>query len=198
MATAVTEPKTLRLALRVVAIVLAFEMAVTGHYGLAPGPLYLLLIAGDPPVVAGVAAAFFTSKGKARPFLGLALAGFTIVALVALSDFGASRLRIGALRGIATRSMWEISGFANIAGMYGLTFAARALARSDLESKIATLSLGLLGLTSVLYVITRWLSPVPGLVPFFSACLFAITAACLFVVTSSPPTEATRDRVVDS
>lgn len=177
----------LRLALRAVAVVFAFEAAVSGQYGLAPQPLYWFLLAGDPPVVAGIAVACFAARGAARAWLGLALLAFGVLATIAFGDFVAARSpHLTALAPLRSKAAWNLAALANVAGFYGTLLAARLLPQRPFLHIVGKLAVGALGLVTVGFVVTRWVRPVPPLVPFFNACLFLVPAAYLFEITEAP------------
>lgn len=174
------------LALRVVAIVFAIETAVTGHYGLAPSILYYALLAGDPPVILGVAIAAYFAKGTSRIALIVALLAFLLVGTVAFADFSAARFHLSGLKPITGRAAWNIAAFANIVGFYGVVIAAMSSARKKLHQDLGLITMMLLGAVAIGFVTVRWLKPTPPLVPLFNALLFVVPASFLFVVTERP------------
>jgi hypothetical protein len=191
----VRRDEVLRLALRAVAVVFAFEAAVSGQYGLAPQPLYWFLLAGDPPVVAGVAVACWAARGNTRAWLGVALAAFCVLATIAFGDFIAARApHLTALAPLRTKASWNVAALANVTGFYGTLFAARLLPQRPLHHTVGRLAVAVLGAVTIGFVITRWIHPVPPLVPFFNACLFLVPAAYLFEVTEAPFDAAEAER----
>lgn len=186
------------LSLRVVAIVFATETAVSGHYGLAPSILYYALLAGDPPVILGVAVAAYFAKGKVRAALIVALLAFLLVGTIAFADFSAARFHLTALKPITGRAAWNIAAFANILGFYGVVTAAMMSARKKLHQDLGLITMMLLGAIAIGFVTFRWLKPTPPLVPLFNALLFVVPASYLFVITerpkASPPAELHESR----
>ncbi|NUP09375.1 MAG: hypothetical protein HOW73_25255 [Polyangiaceae bacterium] len=176
----------LRLTLRFVAVVLAYSMAVSAHYGLAPGPFYFLLLLGDPPVLAGVAFAVFLARGPVRLWLAVALVAYLVLATVAFGDLAASRMHIAALKPLGSKAGWSIAACANMVSLYATLFAARFLPQRPLQHTLGRISIGLFVAASIGFVVARWIRLTPPLVPFFNACLFIIPAGYLFEVTGRP------------
>lgn len=183
----------LLLALRVVAIVFATETAVSGHYGLAPSVLYYALLAGDPPVILGVAAAAYFTKGKARVALLVALAAFLVVGTIAFADFSASRFHLHSLKPITGRTAWTVAAYANIVGFYGVVVGGMLNARKKLHQDLGLITMALLGAIAIGFINVRWVRPTPPLIPLFNALLFVVPASYLFVVTERPQLKTAGD-----
>lgn len=177
-----TRDETLRWALRAAALVFAFEMAVSAHYGLAPSPLYRALVAGDVPILVSIGVACLAARGPGRAWLAVALVGFLGIGVVACSDFLASR-GVVALKPLASPGAWNVAACSNIVGFYGTVFAARSFPQTPLQHRVGQVTVALLGTITVGFVVSRWIRPTPPLVPFFNACLFAVPAAYLFEIT---------------